>query len=198
MTPSQASKLNGTQVYPTQTQSLSTRLPLRTLSFTASRELSPEPQPLRRLRKRSPSPLEQKVLGQNGNPATKLNAFSILGKVPKPSPMAQNKKYDKSEFVAVEAEESDEDDMFGFGGGKKDDDEEQDKEQDKDVEGLVDDTFMDAEAEAAELVQEKYRQVVHSQSLLFNDKARLLGNMKGKTTNDFRNYTRMPLMASSG
>ena len=160
MTPSQASKFIGTQVHSTQTQSFSARPPLRTLSFTASQELSPEPQPLRRLRKRSLSPLEQKALGQNSNAVAKLNAFSILGKVPKPLSKAQDKKHEKSEFVTVEAEESDEDDMFGFGGPKKDDDDDDDdddNEQDKVVEGLVDDTFMDVEIEAADLVQEKHR-----------------------------------------
>lgn len=157
MTPSQASKFVGTQVYAQiQSESLSSRAPLRTLSFTASQELSPEPQPLRRLRKRSPSPLEQK--SQNSNPAARLNAFSILGKAHRPVSKVQDKKPEKSEFVAVEAEESDEDDVFGFGGPKKDDgEEENDDEQDKVVEGLVDDMPMDAETEAADLVQEKYR-----------------------------------------
>lgn len=112
---------------------------------------------MRRLRKRSPSPLEQKTLGQDSNPVAKLNAFSILGKVAKPPSKAQKEKHEKSEFVAVEAEESDEDDMFGFGGPKRDDDEEDDNEQDKIVEGLVDDVVMDAETEAADLVQEKHR-----------------------------------------
>ena len=160
MTPSQASKFIGTQVRSTQTQPFSARAPLRTLSFTVSQELSPELQPLRRLRRRSPSPLEQKFLGQNSNPVAKLNAFSILGKTTKPPSKAQKEKHEKSksEFVAVEAEESDEDEMFGFGGPKKgDDEEEDDNEQDKVVEGLVDDAVMNAETEAADLVLEKHR-----------------------------------------
>lgn len=160
MTPSQAPKFIGTQIHSTQTEPLSARPPLRTLSFTVSQELSPELQPLRRLRKRSLSPLEQKFIGQvqDSNPVTKLNAFSILGKVLTSPSKAQKEKHEKSEFVAVEAEESDEDDMFGFGGPKRDDNEEEDdNEQDKVVEGLVDDTIMDAQTEAADLVQEKYR-----------------------------------------
>lgn len=157
MTPSQASKFIGTQVHSTQIGPLSARPPLRTLSFVVSQELSLEPQPLRRLRKRSPSPLEQKILGQSGSPVIK-NAFNILGKVPKPPSKPLKEKHEKSEFVAIEAEESDEDDMFGFGGPKKGNDEdEDDNDQDKVVEGLVDDTVMDAEIEAADLVQEKYR-----------------------------------------
>ncbi|KAG8218354.1 hypothetical protein J3R82DRAFT_3973 [Butyriboletus roseoflavus] len=157
MTPSQASKFVGSQVHSTPGP-LSARPPLRTLSFTVSPELSPEPQPLRRLRKRSPSPLEQKILGQNNNPTAK-NAFNILGKAPKPPSKALKEKHEKSEFVAIEAEESDEDDMFGFGGPKKENDEEDDdNEQDKVVEGLVDDTVMNAETEAVDLVQEKHRE----------------------------------------
>jgi len=156
MTPSQASKFIGTQARSTQLP-LSARLPLRTLSLTVSQELSPELQPLRRLRKRSPSPLEQKSVGKSSNPVAKLNAFNVLGKTIKPPSKAQKEKHERSEFVAVEAEESDEDDMFGFGGPKKDDDEEDDNEQDKVVEGLVDDAVMDAETEAADLVLEKHR-----------------------------------------
>lgn len=158
MTPSQVSKSVGTQVQLSHTQLLSARAPLRTLSFTVSHDLSPEPQPLRRLRRRSFSPLEQKSLEQNSNSVPKLNAFSILGKAPKPPTEAEKKKLGKSEFVAVEAEESDEDDMFGFGGPKKDEDgEEDDDEQDKVVEGLVDDSVMDAETEGVGLVLEKHR-----------------------------------------
>ncbi|KAF8558978.1 hypothetical protein OG21DRAFT_1480851 [Imleria badia] len=159
MTPSQAHKFIGTQVHPTQTQPFSARPPLRTLSFTVSQELSPEPQPLRRLRKRSSSPLEQKSLGQTSRLVAKLDAFDILSKASKPPSKAQKEKHGKSEFLAVEAEESDEDDMFGFGGPKKDDDEEEDdNEQDKVVEGLVDDAVMNAETEAADLVVEKHRE----------------------------------------
>ncbi|KAG9317178.1 hypothetical protein JVU11DRAFT_1371 [Chiua virens] len=157
MAPFQMSKLAGTQVHTTQTQ-LSARPPLRTLSFSASLDFSPETQPLRRLHQRSASPLQQRALGQKDSPDAKLNSFNILGKPPKPPSKGQNEKQKKSEFVAVEAEESDEDDMFGFGGPKGDDDEEDDDDQDKVVDGLVDDMAMDAETEAVDLVQEKYRE----------------------------------------
>ena len=86
-----------------------------------------------------------------------MNAFTILGRTREPLSKEQAKNHEKSEFVAVEAEESDEDDMFGFGGPKGDDEEEDDNEQDKVVENLVDDTLMDAETVAVDLVQEKFR-----------------------------------------
>ncbi|KAF9224303.1 hypothetical protein BS17DRAFT_779610 [Gyrodon lividus] len=168
MTPSQASKYIGTQVRSTQTELPSKRLPLRTLSFIATQELSPEPQPLRRLRKRSASPLEHKIRERSASPiagpvplvagSSKFNAFDILGKVPKKSDKSNTERLQKSEFVAAEAQESDEDDVFGFGGAKEDEDEEDEDDQDKVVEGLVDDAVMDAETEAADLVQEKYRE----------------------------------------
>ncbi|KAF8845644.1 hypothetical protein BDN67DRAFT_1033013 [Paxillus ammoniavirescens] len=170
MTPSQASKFVGTQVRSTQTMELlSERRPLRTLSFVATQELSPEPRPLRRLHKRSASPIEHKIRGRKASPtvtlvplaagSSKPNAFDILGKPLKSTSKANNAKPQTSEFVAAEAQESDEDDMFGFGGAKEDDEEEDDDDdQDKIVEGLVDDAFMDVETEAANLVQEKHRE----------------------------------------
>lgn len=61
----------------------------------------------------------------------------------------------------MEAEESDEDDMFGFGGPKKkEDEEEEDEDENKVIEGLVDDTGMDVETERPDLVQEKFRYVL--------------------------------------
>ncbi|KIJ70449.1 hypothetical protein HYDPIDRAFT_78205 [Hydnomerulius pinastri MD-312] len=169
MTPSQASKFIGTQVRSTQvTEPLSERAPLRTLSFRATQEESPEAQPLRRLRRRSSSPSERKARAGSASPIapvsliagpSKPNAFDVLGKVTKPSSKAHKEKLQKSEFVVAEAEESDEDDMFGFGGAKKkDDDEEDDDDENKVAEGLVDDAAMDAETVAADLVQEKFRE----------------------------------------
>jgi mediator of replication checkpoint protein 1 len=76
---------------------------------------------------------------------------------------AAKKKLERSEFVEAEAEESDDDDQFGFGGHKKiDDGEEEDGEdQDKTLEGLVDDAEMDDETMAEELVMEKVKCVLH-------------------------------------
>jgi mediator of replication checkpoint protein 1 len=71
------------------------------------------------------------------------------------------KKLEKSEYVEAEAEESDDDDQFGFGGHRKvDDGEEEDGEdQDKTLEGLVDDAEMDDATMAEELVMEKVKYV---------------------------------------
>ena len=69
------------------------------------------------------------------------------------------KRLGKSEFVETEAHESDEDEKFGFGSLiKKDGDEEDDgEEMNKNLEELVDDTHMDADAYAADLVLEKVK-----------------------------------------
>lgn len=154
MTPSQASKYLGTQVDAT--QRTKERVPLGTLSFTATPD-SPEPQPLRRLRRRSASPLEPAPMTTR---PSKANAFDVLGKAPN-RPKVPKEKLKDSEFVAAEAEESDEDDMFGFGGPKKDDDdddEEDGDEQEKVLTGLVDDRAMDVDMERPDLVQEKFRE----------------------------------------
>lgn len=140
------------------------RAPLRTLSFMATQE-SPGARPLRRLRRRSTSPLSEKAPVQDDgsllpplliSQLPKVNAFDILGK--QPTSNAPKRKLEKSEFVAAEAEESDEDELIGFGPINKDDDEEADEEDDdKVVEGLVDDAVMDIETERPDLVQEKFR-----------------------------------------
>ncbi|KAG1820532.1 MRC1-like domain-containing protein [Suillus subaureus] len=146
--------------------SSSERAPLQTLSFKA-REESPDVRPLlHRLRRRSSSPLERKTAVQDDgsllpplliSQLPKRNAFDVLGGHPKSN--APKRKLEKSEFVAAEAEESDEDELIGFGPIQKDDDEEaEDDDDEKIVEGLVDDAVMDVETERADLVQEKFRE----------------------------------------
>lgn len=68
------------------------------------------------------------------------------------------RRLEKSEFVEAEAQESDDDEMFGLGGRKKDDGEEEDGEDlDMTLETLVDDQEMDEATVNAQLVQEKYQ-----------------------------------------
>ncbi len=88
----------------------------------------------------------------------------------------------KSEFVEGEAEESDEDEMRGFGVvHKTGDDEDLDGEdQDRNLESLVDDVQMDDETIAAEKVLEKVRYVVANRrvaGLLIS-----VGNMRNMMT----------------
>lgn len=142
------------------------RAPLRTLSFVATQE-SPDTRPLRRLRRRSTSPLAEKTPAQDDgsllpplliSKLPKTNAFDVLGERPKLN--APKRKLEKSEFVAAEAVESDDDELIGFGPINKDEDEEGDEDdEDKIVEGLVDDATMDVETERPDLVQEKFRWV---------------------------------------
>lgn len=88
------------------------------------------------------------------------NAFDVLRDAAakgKGKERAPRQRLDKSEFVEAEAQESDEEAMIGFGGTKGDDDDEGGEEDlDAVVEGLVDDTAMDAKAQAANLVLEKH------------------------------------------
>lgn len=90
------------------------------------------------------------------SPKRSRNAFEAMLKAQARKEKTE-KKLEKSEFVAGEAEESDDDDQFGFGARiKKDDGEEdEDDDQDKVVEGLVDDADMDEETINERLVLEK-------------------------------------------
>ncbi|KAH7931349.1 hypothetical protein BV22DRAFT_1053282 [Leucogyrophana mollusca] len=168
MTPSQAATIRATQSSQDIVgQPSSDRVPLRTLSYLATQEDSPEAKPLRRLRRRSSSPLDAKAPAdleplaapKSSANQTKTSVFDVLGKG-LPRPRVGRTKPEKSAFVAAEAEESDEDDRFGFGGGKtaEDDEEDENDDEDKVVEGLVDDTAMDEDTQRADLVQEKFRE----------------------------------------
>jgi len=88
----------------------------------------------------------------------KRNVFDVLGR--QPTSKEPEGKLEKSEFIATEAVESDDDELLGFGPIHKDEDEESDDPDDeKIVEGLVDDAAMDVEIERPDLVQEKFRYV---------------------------------------
>ncbi|KAG2361993.1 hypothetical protein BDR07DRAFT_1407958 [Suillus spraguei] len=125
------------------------RAPLQTLSFKAREESPDVVRPLLRLRRRSSSPLERKTAVQDS-----LLPPLLLSQLPKKNAF----DLEKSEFVAAEADESDEDELIGFGPVQKDDEEPEDDDDEKIVEGLVDDAVMDAETEGADLVQEKFRE----------------------------------------
>lgn len=68
-------------------------------------------------------------------------------------------KLEKSEFVQSEAEESDDDDVFGFLPNKRKDeaDEEDNNDLDRTLETLVDDRRMDEETLNAPRVLEKFK-----------------------------------------
>ncbi|KAL1944220.1 hypothetical protein VTO73DRAFT_3405 [Trametes versicolor] len=116
--------------------------------------------PRRRLKKRDRTPPPQ------ASSSRPKNAFEVLGRRP-PSPKA--KRPAKSAYIEGEAEESDEDAAFGFGGKRQDDDEEDsdDDAQDQPLPGLVDDKEMDDQTLAQQAVLEKHRE--HEE---LDDKAR--------------------------
>ena len=106
----------------------------------------------RRLHKRNKSPEPEPMLGSAFRAAALRNLPSR--RLPE---VQERAKLSKSEFIAGEAEESDEDADFGFGpkGTKDDDEEEDDDGQDKFLEELVDDKEMDLETLAEDKVREK-------------------------------------------
>ncbi|KAJ7162546.1 hypothetical protein C8R43DRAFT_1123248 [Mycena crocata] len=144
------------------------RRPLRTLSLTESEFDAPEKSPLRRLARRnntsasarsSSSPSPTRARGPT-------NAFDLLRRekigIRAPRP---RKPLEKSEFVAEEAQESDDDEMLGFGHKGEDGDEEDGEDMDRTLETLVDDKEMDATAVAEARVREKYQEHAHEDDL---------------------------------
>ncbi|KAI6165006.1 hypothetical protein EDD17DRAFT_1506348 [Pisolithus thermaeus] len=145
MTPSQASKYLGTQVDAT--QRTKERVPLSTVVVHGHSRVS-------RASATEATKAVQCIPTTIQHPLTaypfKVNAFDILGKASN-RPKVPRERLKDSEFVAAEAEESDEDDMFGFGGPKR-------EEQNEVMTELVDDKDMDVETERPDLVQEKFRE----------------------------------------
>ncbi|KZP13040.1 hypothetical protein FIBSPDRAFT_1049618 [Athelia psychrophila] len=141
------------------------RHPLRTISVDTIGG-SPEASPLKRLRRRGASPVSRGILEFDRTspspsaPKHSQNAFQAMLKAQARHARVEKKKLEKSAFVAGEAEESDDDDQFGFGARiKKDDGEDEDgDDQDKVVEGLVDDADMDEDAINEQLVMEKAKE----------------------------------------
>ncbi|KAF9045974.1 hypothetical protein BDZ89DRAFT_101606 [Hymenopellis radicata] len=119
------------------------RQPLGTLSFTPSQK----PHKSRFVQRSSPF--------NTGYQSSPSPSPSRKPRLPRPKV-----RLEKSEFVEGEAEESDEDEMRGFGVvHQTGDDEDLDGEdQDKNLESLVDDVQMDEETIAAEKVLEKVRE----------------------------------------
>ncbi|KAJ7873298.1 hypothetical protein B0H14DRAFT_2720115 [Mycena olivaceomarginata] len=139
----------------------------RTLSFTKAvpLERSPERSPLVRLAKRTRTPPPRSKSPSPSNSPTlhiKKNAFDVLRQqAPRPKQVLK-----KSEFVAEEAQESDDDEMVAFGGKQKDDDGEEDGEDlDRTLETLVDDQEMGEDVVAADRVLEKFQEHAHEDDL---------------------------------
>ncbi|KAF8076056.1 MRC1-like domain-containing protein [Lyophyllum atratum] len=122
----------------------SDRRPLRTISLADDVEFD------------SPAPLNLHLQGPSA-PKRLTNAFDVMKRPAKAR--TDKPKLGRSEFIEQEAQESDDDEMFGFGPGMKNRENEEDGEDlDKTLETLVDDKEMDEETVAAQLVMEKYKE----------------------------------------
>lgn len=114
----------------------------------------------RRLHKRAVSASPERALELGPEPKLR-SAFDILRKRTSP----KRKRPMRSEYVEGEAEESDDEATFGFGAKKTEEEEEEDGEdQDKPLDGLVDDREMDVKTLAEEAVLEKVRYVARPTS----------------------------------
>ncbi|KAJ7688416.1 MRC1-like domain-containing protein [Mycena rosella] len=167
--PAESGSVFGTQRSALLEPHSSLRRPLRTLSLTESVELdAPERSPLRRLAKRTrtPSPTSSRS-SPSPSPAMRTkNALDLLRRetlgIHAPRP---RKPLDKSEYVAEEAQESDDDEMGGFMHKGDDGEEEGGEDLDRTLTTLVDDTEMSEEKVAEARVREKFQEQTHEDDL---------------------------------
>ena len=87
----------------------------------------------------------------------KQNAFDVMGLAAHAQGIKRKRMLEKLEFVEAEAQESDDDEAFGFRGRRKEDDEGDGEDLDKSLETLVDDQDMDEETVNEPRVLEKYQ-----------------------------------------
>jgi len=138
------------------------RRPLRTISLEENNDFG-SLGPLQRLHKRATTPLSPLAkAGLSPNPALPKrpvkNAFEVMANATKRKAGKARPKLQLSELVENEAQESDDDEMLGFGlRNKEGDDEEEGEDLDKPLEALVDDRDIGQDEIGADLVLEKYQ-----------------------------------------
>ncbi|KAJ3776607.1 hypothetical protein FB446DRAFT_720643 [Lentinula raphanica] len=163
-TPSQPFSQLTTQVNPTQN---TTRQPFRELSMSQAdfaEETPTQTHRLHRLRKRdgsrspSRSMARPTIFNRHATSPSLPSPTRVLTKHRNPDPKIPKTKrrLEKSEFIEGEAQESDEDEMFGF--RKAEEDEEDGDHLDRTLETLVDDQEMDQSQIAEDKVMEKYQE----------------------------------------
>lgn len=136
------------------------RAPLGTLSFSGiSQHNSPDGGPLSRLRRATDNQSSDSP-GTRKRPA---DAFDLLrqGAAKEAKAELAWKRHEALEFFEDEAQESDEDDAFGFGTKhhiERGEEEDEDEDLDKTLETLVDDQEMGEEVVAAEKILEKFHE----------------------------------------
>ncbi|KAG6877843.1 hypothetical protein C0993_003216 [Termitomyces sp. T159_Od127] len=153
------------QVLSQSQSQMTSRRPLRTITLSDEVDFN-TPAPLGRLHKRVKAPTSP-LLGTlrsspSPSPTTKrsVNVFDVLKRGSKAQvDKLKRSLLDKSEFVEQEAQESDDDEFFGFGPRLNDKDEEENEEDlDQTLETLVDDAEIDEQTLAADLVMEKFQE----------------------------------------
>lgn len=137
--------------------------PVERLNFDVF-DMASETTPLRRLRRRHASPLDDDAeisRSPSPSPNKPRNAFTALKSWVPPDRTSKARPQTglaASEFIEEEAVESDEDDQYGFGVRKsKDDDEDEGLDPDQTLAELVDDTVLDKEVQNEDAVLEKVR-----------------------------------------
>ncbi|KAJ7228971.1 MRC1-like domain-containing protein [Mycena pura] len=147
------------------------RLPLRTLSLkdvVDSDSDSPKRSPRRLTRGTRTWISPPRSTGASPSPLglRPQNAFAVVRSEPLKDRSSRPKHpLKKSEFIEVEAQESDDDEMVGFGHKQDDADEEDGEDQDQTLQTLVDDQEMDETTAAADRVIEKFQEHQHEDDL---------------------------------
>ncbi|KIK65579.1 hypothetical protein GYMLUDRAFT_361030 [Collybiopsis luxurians FD-317 M1] len=163
--PAQSQAFSQQHASATQLSMTQTRTPFRELSTADLMEDLSEPstRPRRLMKRRSPSPLSsafpsnlERKRASTPSPLTN-DIFKRPERVDRPRADKPRRRLEKSEFIEGEAQESDEDEMFGFRKAREAD-EEDGEDQDQTLETLVDDKAMDQTEIAEERVVEKYQE----------------------------------------
>ncbi|KAK2466422.1 hypothetical protein APHAL10511_002064 [Amanita phalloides] len=143
------------------------RHPLSTLSSLLAPELSEEttdvPRERRLIKRCTPSPSRSPVKADRDTPTPASRVIKTVETLTQGLQASRREKarnkLEKSEFVETEAEESDDDDVFGFLPKKdEEEDEENGNDLDQTLKTLVDDRVMDEETLNAPRVLEKFKE----------------------------------------
>ncbi|KAH9938582.1 MRC1-like domain-containing protein [Fomitopsis serialis] len=168
--PTQVARVSGMSIQDVFSPRSVTRQPLATIDAVMTNNDDDDDfdaQPRMRLKRRKISPEKGVPSGSRAGsvsptPHKPKDVFAIMRQAsmhPMKLPALLGKKAKRSEFIEGEAEESDDDDMRGFGLRKRNDEEEEDDEaQDQNLQELVDDQEMDQVTLAEDAVLEKHRE----------------------------------------
>lgn len=201
-TPTQAAKISQRPMQDVFSPRSAVRQPLATIAALMTNnddDDDVDAHPLMRLKRRKISPEKSVASGSRGGSASPTphkpkNAFEMMRQAsmhPQKLPALLGGKTKRSEFIEGEAEESDDDEMRGFGLRKRVEDEDEDDEaQDQTLQELVDDQDMDENTLAEDAVLEKHRSVWGARLAFVVLTCSCIGSSSSRMTKRSRSCTR--------